>query len=116
MDLETRINKLLEAVKNNFQTYQKNRNWTIPSVVLSDIRPGSKYIKIFIATCFEGQDPNEARGWSVWAFIDKKTGDVYKPASVKAPAKGVRFNLMDDDSFADCCERADWAGGFLYKR
>jgi hypothetical protein len=115
MDLDTRIDKLIEAVKNNFQVYQKNMNYTIPSVVLSDIRPGSKYIKIFITTAFK-DDLDDTRGWSVWMFIDKKNGNVYKPASVKAPAKGVRFNLMDDDSFADCCQRADWAGSFLYKR
>ena len=116
MQLNERIDKLIQAVKNNFKTYEKNMNYTIPSVVLSDIRPGSKYIKIFITTCFEDQDPSTATGWSVWVFIDKRTGDVYKPASVKAPAKGVRFNLLDDDSFADCCQRADFAGAFLYKR
>ena len=116
MDLTTRIDKLIEAVKDNYVIYEKNMGYQFPSEVLTDIRPGSKYIKIFIALCFVDKDPSEARGWSVWMFIDRKTGDVYKPASVKAPAKGVRFNLMDDDSFADCCQRADWAGGFLYKR
>ena len=30
---------------------------------------------------------------SVTAFIDKNTGEVYKPASWKAPAKHVRFDL-----------------------
>ena len=30
---------------------------------------------------------------SVHAFVDKKTGEVYKAASYKAPAKIVRYNL-----------------------
>ena len=51
---------------------------------------------------------------SVHAFIDKKTGDVYKPASWKAPAKYVRFNLLDDNSREECLKRCDWAGGYLY--
>ena len=51
---------------------------------------------------------------SVHAFVDKKTGDVYKPASWKAPAKHVRFNLLDGISREKCLERADWAGGYLY--
>ena len=37
------------------------------------------------------------RDGSVLAFIDKRTGDIYKPASFKAPAKGIRGNLLNDD-------------------
>lgn len=53
---------------------------------------------------------------SIHAFIDKKTGEVFKPASWKAPAKGVRYNLLDEQSREDCYRRADWAGGYLYLR
>ena len=53
---------------------------------------------------------------SIHAFIDKKTGQVYKPASTKAPAKGARFNLLDPISREKCLLRADWAGGYLYIR
>lgn len=31
---------------------------------------------------------------SIYAFIDKETGDIFKPASWKAPAKGVRGNVF----------------------
>ncbi len=40
---------------------------------------------------------NESGHQSVWAFIDKTTGDVLKPASWKAPAKGARGNILDKD-------------------
>ena len=30
------------------------------------------------------------------AFVDKKTGDVFLPASWNAPAKGARFNLFEN--------------------
>ena len=53
---------------------------------------------------------------SIHAFIDRKTGDVLKPASFKAPAKGVRFNLLDPISREECLVKADWAGGYLYIR
>ncbi len=33
---------------------------------------------------------------SVTAFIDKQTGDIYKPASFMAPAKGVRGNVNSE--------------------
>ena len=52
-------------------------------------------------------------GNSCFMFVDKKTGDVYKPASYKAPAKGVRYQietLVDDPSICDPY------GSFLYIR
>jgi hypothetical protein len=53
---------------------------------------------------------------SVHAFIDRKSGDVYKPASIKAPAKGVRFNLLIITDREWLLENADWAGSYLYRR
>lgn len=66
---------------------------------------GRKYYKLVHRTC---------GAQSVHCFIDKKTGEVYKSASWKAPAKGVRYNLLDDSSREECYARADWAGGYLY--
>ena len=56
----------------------------------------------------------ESGSRSVHAFVDKKTGEVYKPASFKAPAKHVRYNLLSEISREECYARADWAGGYLY--
>ena len=52
---------------------------------------------------------------SVHAFVDKKTGELYKAASFKAPAKGVRYDLrlIKDREFV--LKNCDWAGGYLYK-
>ena len=52
---------------------------------------------------------------SVHAFVDKKTGELYKAASFKAPAKGVRYDLrlIEDREFV--FKNCDWAGGYLYK-
>ena len=72
------------------------------------IESGRKYHKIVMET--------ESQSRSVHAFVDKKTGEVYKPASFKAPAKIVRFNLLEIPSREQCFARADWAGGYLYVR
>jgi len=48
-------------------------------------------------------------------FVDMKTGDCYKPASYKAPAKGIRYNLLDDKSREEMLGRADWVGSYLYR-
>lgn len=55
-------------------------------------------------------------GRSVHAFYDLRTGDVLKAAGWKAPAKGVRFNLLDDASFKDMLGKLDWTGRYLYAR
>ena len=68
---------------------------------------GRKYHKIFMTI-------NGKRD-SIHAFIDKKTGEVYKAASIKAPAKGVRFNLLIIEEREVVLENCDWAGGYLYR-
>ena len=72
------------------------------------IESGRKYHKIIMET--------EAGSRSVHAFVDKKTGEVYKPASFKAPAKIVRYRLLEIASREQCFARADWSGGYLYVR
>ena len=72
------------------------------------IESGRKYHKIVMET--------ESQSRSVHAFVDKKTGEVYKAASFKAPAKHVRFNLLLIKDREWLLEHADWAGGYLYKR
>jgi len=66
---------------------------------------GHKYHKIIMVA-------NGSR--SVHAFVDKKTGEIYKSASWKAPAKGVRYDLRIIEQREWLLENADWAGGYLY--
>ena len=68
---------------------------------------GRKYHKIIMVA-------NGSR--SVHCFIDKKTGEVYKSASWKSPAKGVRYDLRLIKDREWLLENADWAGGYLYAR
>jgi hypothetical protein len=68
---------------------------------------GKKYHKIVM-------DANGSR--SVHCFIDKKTGEVYKSASWKAPAKGVRYDLRIIEQREYLLQHADWAGSYLYAR
>ena len=88
-----------------------NGTWKGMKFVLTT---GKKYHKI---TQQDWDDrANDYRGGSVHAFIDKKTGEVYKPASWRAPAKHVRYDLRIINQREQCLARADWAGGYLYLR
>ena len=68
---------------------------------------GRKYLKIVM---------NAQGSKSVHAFVDKKTGEVYKSASYKSPAKGVRFDLRLIKDREWLLENADWAGSYLYMK
>ena len=83
---------------------------------------GRKYIKIIQQDYRDANEyyntPAGYRDGSVHAFVDKNTGEVYKPASWKSPAKHVRYDLrlikdrvnLHDPKFTG------WAGGYLYMR
>ena len=93
---------LCDALQQNYQRSHPNgRNYSYALI------SGRKYHKLM--QCVDGQTE------SVHAFIDKKTGEVYKAASIKAPAKGVRFNLLIIQEREFMLENCDWAGGYLYR-
>ena len=98
-------NKQLEDVKNGTANLMK-----------FVIRTGRKYHKIIQQDFDTFRDKNEYRDGSVHAFVDKKTGQVYKPASYKAPAKHVRYDLRVINDRERCFSNADWAGSYLYIR
>ena len=84
------------------------------------VQKGRKYLKI-INQQYDDMGPNpsyEYRNGSVHAFIDRETGDVYKPASWAKPAKHVRYNLLErsDRNFLFDYRNVGWAGGYLYMR
>ena len=73
-----------------------------------EIVEGKKYIKVWNRLIQNGDD---CGGRSVWMFVDKNTGECYKPASVKGPAKGVRYLITQ---LADNPHICDPYGSFLY--
>ena len=85
------------------------------------VKTGKRYYKIVqqeFETWEKSKYYGQYRDGSVHAFVDKETGEVYKPASWRAPAKHVRFNLSDVKQMKFLCDpkNVDWAGGYLYLR
>ena len=85
------------------------------------VKTGKKYYKI-VQQEFETWEGSkyygQYRDGSVHAFVDKKTGQVFKPASWQAPAKHVRFDLriIREREFLFNYKNTGWAGGYLYLR
>jgi len=119
--------ELCEALRQNFIDYsirshkhyvERGENAQYHNACITDLRngrcdydytfeTGRKYHKIIM---------NAAGSRSVHAFVDKKTGEVYKSASFKSPAKGVRYDLRIIEQREWLLENADWAGGYLYAK
>lgn len=86
---------------------KKSKNQTYDSQIMYFwFTIGKSYYKVLRTDQDTKQD-------SVHAFVNKKTGDIYKPASWSAPYKQVRYNIWTqfDKLLNDC----DWAGRYLYK-
>ena len=82
---------------------------------------GKRYYKIVqqeFETWEKSKYYGQYRDGSVHCFVDKETGDVYKPASWSAPAKHIRFTFQNVDhlKFLLNPDNVGWAGGYLYIR
>ena len=99
---------MIEQVNNLWKvnSLENNRNFS----TLLTYEVAKKYIKVYRYDTYNGE---VREGRSVFMFIDKETGAVYKPASYKAPAKGIRFYI---ESLAENPEVVDPYGSFLYRR
>ena len=85
------------------------------------VKTGKRYYKIVqqeFETWEKSRYYGQYRDGSVHCFVDKETGDVYKPASWSAPAKHIRFTFQNVDhlKFLLNPDNVDWAGGYLYIR
>ena len=131
-----------KAITENYRLYHidsmermlsANPESTYPAQELNDIqtgkanlykfvvKTGKKYYKIVqqeFETWEKSKYYGQYRDGSVHAFVDKETGEVYKPASWRAPAKHVRFDLriIKEREFLFNSNNTGWAGGYLYLR
>jgi len=94
MNIQQSVEKLCDVLSQQWAEQYPNSSMTTLTYHL-----GKKYFKLI-------QDN------SVFCFIDKD-GNVYKSASWKAPAKGIRFHI---DQLLEHPQLCDMFGGFLYVR
>ena len=102
-NLSERVLDWTEQLVTRLQEDYDSNNYTSDRYKF-EIQTGRKYHKIV------------AKNQGVHAFVNKETGEVFKPASYKAPAKHVRYDLRRIQQRRECFANADWAGGYLYLR
>ena len=109
----------------NYPEYAKQQFYEIKNgtanLMWFKVYSGKKYYKI-VQQQFETWEGSKYYGQyrdaSVHAFVDKKTGQIYKPAGWAKPAKHVRFDMriISERNFVHNPNNTGWAGGYLYLR
>ena len=99
---------LLEVLNNEYKVNSIESGRSVYTQLEYEV--GRKYIKVWSYLSNNGE---RLYGRSCFMFVDKNDGACYKPASYKAPAKGIRFWI---DQLLDHPEIVDQYGSFLYVR
>ena len=119
------VNTLTGNLSGNYPEYAREQLDEIENgtanLMFFKVKSGKKYYKI-VQQQFETWEGSKYYGKyrdaSVHAFVDKKTGQVFKPAGCAKPAKHVRYDmriitqrqLLHNPNFTG------WSGGYLYMR
>ena len=121
-NIENPNNQIIEGYKSYYQEQLEKIEDGTANLYKFVFKTGKKFHKVYFleyreASEYYGTKAGYKSG-SVHCFIDKNTGEVYKPASWKAPAKIVRFDLrlITDREFLFNPNNISWAGGHLYLR
>ena len=141
--LKVYVEQYCKAITENYKRYhiksmermlEENPECTYAENQLNDIQTGKanlmrftytvgkRYYKIIQEEFDTFQGRNEYRSGSVHSFVGRSKdilGNVYKPASWKAPhTKHVRFSFCDSNDFNKLLDPnfVGWAGGYLYLR
>ena len=120
------INTLNRNLHGNYPEYAREQLDAIENgtanLMKFKVYSGKKYYKIVQQEYREGASWNNYKtGYadgSVHCFVDKETGDVYKAASWRSPAKHIRFSLQNesDIKFLLNPDNVTWTSGYLYIR
>ena len=93
--IEKNVNKLTQYLFDDYKRRWDNRDYNV------SYKKGNKYWKVITDN-------------SVHCFVDRITGDVFKPASWSKPAPIPRYNLLINAQ--DCFNKCDCHGSYLYIR
>ena len=77
---------LIEVLNNDWKVNSIESGHSVYTQLAYEV--GRKYIKVL---SYLSDNGDKIRGRSVWMFVYKNSGECYKPASYKAPAKYVRY-------------------------
>ena len=113
-DMKARINLFVSLLQDLYNAeYTAKYEMLVPPRIEIDAG-GVKYLRIKVTQQYERDGIISDGQCSVYCFIDLSNGDILKAAGWKAPAKGARGNIFNDN--CDVGTRATVFGGGLYLR
>jgi|13_taG_2_1085334.scaffolds.fasta_scaffold23601_1 hypothetical protein len=83
---DSKIETFASLAEARYADYWEASGYTFEAAPSIVVKPGRKYAKLVL------ERPN-GNGGSVFAFVDRETGLVYKPAGWSAPAKHARGDV-----------------------
>jgi len=83
--VETRMRGFVEKVQEETRKHYTEKYAILPIPVIS-VKTGSKFYAVW---SYNGTQN------SIYCFVDKSNGDIYKAATWRAPAKHVRGSIFD---------------------
>lgn len=90
-DFDTALEGFIDIVIKRYKAYHKFMDFTKVPFPTFSVMEGQKKVRVVIAT------PQK----SVFCFVDKETGDIYKAAGWTAAAKGARGNIYSKENGAE---------------
>ena len=86
---DEQIAAFVAAGQRRIDEHWTEQGYTQHKTMLEADPNGIKYVRIWAVS--PGQK-------SAWAFVERATGLIYKPASWKVPAKHARGTILEDDN------------------
>ena len=87
---DAQIRRFSVQLRERFRDYYRQQGYSMPVPDIG-VQNGSKYAKLFVIR----NDGSESQ--YVFAFVNRTTGEIFKPAGWSAPAKHARGNVNSDD-------------------
>lgn len=101
-----RIDEFLDRLHDMYSAHYKTMGYTHSPPPSFSLDYGNKYIRVVT---------NDGSQRSVYCFIDAKSGDILKAAGWKAPAKGARGSIWNDDCDVGDDKPCNVHGSNLYR-
>lgn len=83
------ISTFLNLLQTHMLEYKQANNFTYFDTYKTIATEGKKFFKVYVQEITGGKSVNNR----IVCFIDKTTGDIFKPATHAAPAKHARGNI-----------------------
>lgn len=78
------------ALKDRLNNYKAENKLTYFDRYEVEVETGGRYFRVYSK---EVNDKTQRSHRNILSFVDKATGEIFKPASYKAPAKHARGNV-----------------------